>query len=47
MWLEQSKGVTEKGKEDSSTYGTQTHDLLLSGQAHYHRGAKGEAVSGR
>ena len=39
MWLEQSKGVREKGKKDRkfiSTYGTRTHDLLLSGQAHYH-----------
>ena len=38
MWLEQSKGVREKGKKDrkfSSTCGTRTHDLLLSGQAHY------------
>ena len=34
MWLEQSKGVREKGKKDrkfSSTCGTRTHDLLLSG----------------
>ena len=48
MRLEQSKGVREKGKEDrkfSSTCGTRTHDLLLSGQAHYHC-AKGEAASG-
>ena len=49
MWLEHSKGVGEKGKKDrkfSSTCGTQTHNLLLSGQAHYHC-AKVEAANGR
>ena len=46
MWLGQSKGAREKGKKDrnfSSTCGTQSHDLLLSRQAHY-RCAKGEAA---
>ena len=38
----------ERKVENSATpiYGIQTHDLLLSGQAHYHC-AKGEAASGR
>ena len=39
MMLEHSKGVREKGQIDrkfSSTCGTRTNDLLLSGQAHYH-----------
>ena len=34
VWLEQSKGGREKDRKFSSTYGTRTHDLLLSGQAH-------------
>ena len=49
VWLQHSKGVREKGKEDrkfSSTCGLEAHDLLLSRQAHYHC-PKGEAASGR
>ena len=41
-----NRGATAKDRKFSSTCGTRTHDLLLSGQAHYHC-AKGEAASGR